>query len=156
MKKILIIIFGFYLGAVVFMPKKDIYFKVLEFLDKKGINVASKTICTPFSLNLENVKIYYLKMASASIKKAEIFPFLFVNILNIKNLNINIGNYKIKNLNIVYIPFTDAKIKGEGNFGKIRGYIKFKEIKIRIENPTNEIKPFLKKDKKGYYYYERF
>ena len=156
MKKFFLALFGFYIGIIVFMPKESLFYKVLETADKKGINVISKTYQTPIFLEIKNAKIFYLKMPSAQIQKIKIYPFLVYNRIDAKNITLKIGDYKIKNLNIIYIPFLNAKIKGEASFGTFEGYANFKEIKIYIKNPKRDIKGFLRKDNKGYFYYERF
>lgn len=156
MKKILIAIAGFYLGIIVFMPKTELYYKALEILDKNHIDIISKTDSNPFRFEIKNAKIYYLNSKTASLKDAKIYPFLFYNRAEIKDFKLNIGNYVIKNLEITYIPFLNAKIRGNSNFGELNGYINFKELKIYIKNPRADILEFLKKDGKGYYYYERF
>jgi hypothetical protein len=54
---------------------------------------------------------------------------------------------------------TNIIVKGKSNFGVIDGEINIpkRSGKIYIRNITNsEIKKFLKKDKKGYYYYAKF
>ena len=67
----------------------------------------------------------------------------------------------IDSLKAFYTLFYPIKvfIKGKSNFGKIDGNIDLvkREIKIYILNLTdNSIKSFLKKDKKGYFYYAKF
>ncbi|WP_457564262.1 hypothetical protein, partial [Caminibacter sp.] len=113
MKKILLVLLGFYIGLVVFMPKSEIFYKGLEILNSYNINVLSKTKENPIKFEIDDAKIFYLKMPSATFKKAEIYPFIFYNVAKVKDFRLDIGNYVIKNLKITYIPGLNAKIEGD-------------------------------------------
>ncbi len=156
MKKALLLFLGFLIGMIIFMPKEELYYKVLHILHQNKIDVISKTSSSLFSLNLKNIRVNYLGIKAAEIKKTEILPLVFYNKAEAKDIKLKIGNFFIKKVSIIYIPFTDAKIKGKGNFGEFSGFLNLKEIKIYIKNPSAEIKGFLSKDKKGYYYHESF
>jgi len=156
MKKILIFIIGFLIGLIVFMPKQELFFKILEILHTKKIDIISKTKQTPLYLKISDAKVYYLNLPSATIKNITVYPYIIFNKIKAENIKINLGDFKIKSLNIFYIPFLNAKITGKSNFGEFEGEANLHEIKIYIKNRSNKIKSFLKKDKKGYFYYERF
>jgi hypothetical protein len=156
MKKLLIFIIGFLIGTIVFMPKQELFFKVLEILHNKNIDIISKTEENPLFLKISDAKVYYLNLHSATIKEITVYPYILFNKIEAKNIKINLGDFKIKSLNITYIPFLNAKLTGKSNFGEFEGEANLNEIKIYIKNPSNKIKTFLKKDKKGYFYYEHF
>ncbi len=156
MKKFFLIFTGFFIGIIVFMPKEHIFYKIQHILHNKGTDIITNIKSTPLNLSLENTDIYYLQIKTGEIKKVLIKPFIIFNEIKAKEIKLNIGNIIIKNLQVIYIPFMDAKIKGDGNFGEFNGYMNFKEIKIYIKKPSRKILAFLKKDKKGYFYYAKF
>ena len=160
MKKILIFFAGFLIGLIIFMPKDNLYFTFQKFLASQNIFINSK-IKNTLTLTLYNGKIYQNGINLASFKETTIIPFILYNKISAKDININFQNYKIKNLDITYTLLNPIKIyiSGNANFGKIEGIINLFEhfIKIYIFNLNDSnLKPFLKKDKKGYYYYASF
>jgi hypothetical protein len=156
MKKIAIIILGFLIGFVVFMPKKELFFFFQKVLDQKNIKIISTTSQTPIQLNLLNTKVFYSNIKTASIKEVNIYPLLLINIIKARNIKFDIGNIQIKNLTAYFTLYPKIFVKGDGNIGEFEGWLSLKEAKIYIKNPSFQIKPFLKRDKKGYFYYEKF
>jgi len=155
MKKFLLILMGFFLGFIIFMPKEHLFYKLLYILHNKNIDIQTQITKTPFKMKLENTQIYYLKIKTAQVKNVLIKPFIAFNEIEANDIKLNVGNFIIKNLKIVYIPFLKAKIQGKGNFGEFSGYANLKEIKIYVKHPSRRILAFLKKDKKGYFYYAK-
>jgi len=160
MKKILFFFIGLYLGLFVFMPKESLFFTVQKILNQKDIYINSNVKNSFFSLILKKSTIFYNKIDIAKIENIEIFPYLFYNLIEADDIKMSFGNYKIKNLNLVYNvidPF-NFKIYGKSNFGKIEGGINLKkrELKVYILNLKDlKLRRFLKKDKKGYFYYAK-
>jgi hypothetical protein len=154
MKKILIFLLGFYIGAVIFMPKKAIFYKIQELIPQ--INIEAQTKQTPISLNLQNIKIFYASIDSADIKKVKIFPFILYNQADIYDLNVKSINLTLKNIKIIFTPFYPIKAFIFGD--NLNGFINLKERKIHItfKNPPSSIRGFLKKTEKGYVLDERY
>jgi len=160
MKKFFIFLLGLLIGIIIFMPKDNLYYTLQNFLKKENIYINSD-IKSSLYLQLKNGVVYYNKMDISKFKEIDILPFIFYNEIKAKDIEINIGKYKITSLKAFYTPFYPIKIfiKGSSNFGKIEGNIDLlkKEAKIYILNLTNNsLKSFLKKDKKGYFYYAKF
>ena len=160
MKKILIFFTGVFIGIILFMPKDNLYFTFQKCLTKQNIYINSK-IKNGFALNLLEGKVYQNGINLASFEKTEIIPFVFYNKIISKNIKINFQNYKIKNLNITYSILNPLKIyiSGKSSFGKISGEINLLKrfVKIYILNLSDvNLKTFLRKDKKGYFYYAKF
>jgi hypothetical protein len=160
MKKFFLFLLGFLIGVLVFMPKDNLYYTFQWLLKKENIYINSD-IKNGISLDLKNGTVYYNKMDISKFKKISVLPFIFYNEINGKDIVLNIGNYKLNSLKAVYTVFYPVKIfvKGDSNFGKLDGFIDLikKEVKIYILNLTdNSVKSFLRKDKKGYYYYAKF
>ncbi len=156
MKRIAIIIVGFLIGFIVFMPKKEIFFLLQRVLPQQNIQITSTPSQNPIKLTLFNTKIFYSNIKTASIKEINIYPLLLINIIKAKNIKLDIGNIQIKTLNAYFTLYPKTFIKGDGNIGEFEGWISLKEAKIYIKNPSFQIKPLLKRDKKGYFYYEKF
>jgi hypothetical protein len=158
MKKVLAVILGFYIGIVVFMPKKDIFYTLTYKLPKT--DVIANISQTPISLDIKNAKIYYAGIKSVFLQKLTVYPLIFFNAAVLQDTKINLGNYIIKKTFIFYTPFYPFKIfvKGKGNFGNFEGFVDIKNryVKIFFKNPKNNIKAFLQKNSKGYFYYESF
>ena len=86
---------------------------------------------------------------------------MFFNSLKATNIDIDFGNLNISNLDITYSIINPSKIyiKGDSNFGRIDGIVDLidRKIKVYILNLSNStLKAILRKDKKGYFYYELF
>ena len=160
MKKIFIFLTGFLMGIIFFMPKDNLYYTAQKYLAKENIYINS-SVKNGAVLDLKNGKVYQNGIDFASFKNIKIMPFLFFNKITAEDIKINLQNLNIDNLNITYSVINPIKvyINGSSNFGKITGEINLikKEIKVYILNLTNNnIKSFLRKDKKGYFYYAKF
>ncbi|AZV45723.1 hypothetical protein C3L23_00045 [Nautilia sp. PV-1] len=162
MKKFITVLAGFIIGFYIFMPKTEIFYFIQNILSKNGIYLTANTKSDIYKLNLSNGKIYYKSIKTAEFKKALIYPYIFYNKLYITDITLPIDNIKINEVsltqNIIH-PFI-IQIKAESNIAKnIYGNINLSNKEIRIyfiKIYNNAIKQFLKKDKKGYYYYEKF
>ena len=161
MKKFFIFLIGLIIGLIVFMPKKNLYFTLQHFLQKEKIYINSEINSNIISLNLKNGTIFYKGIDAVKFKNIFIYPFLFFNNIKATNIKIDFGNLNINNLDVTYSIINPLKvyIKGDSNFGKIDGSIDLvnRKIKVYILNLNNStLKAILKKDKKGYFYYESF
>ena len=161
MKKFFIFLIGLIIGLTVFMPKKSLYFTLQHFLQKEKIYINSEINSNIISLNLKNGTIFYKGIDAVKFKDVFIYPFLFFNSLKATNIDIDFGNLNISNLDITYSIINPSKIyiKGDSNFGRIDGIVDLidRKIKVYILNLSNStLKAILRKDKKGYFYYELF
>ena len=160
MKKFFIFLLGLFIGIIFFMPKDNLYYTAQKFLSKENIYINS-SIKSGINLDLTNGKVYQNGIDFLDFKEIKVLPFLFFNKIEANNININLQSLKINKLNITYSIINPLKvyISGTSNFGKIEGNINLikKYIKVYILNLTNNnIKSFLRKDKKGYFYYAKF
>ncbi len=159
MKKFLIFLTAFYIGIIIFSPKENLYFTLQKYLKEQNIYINSDIKSNLFSLNLKNAKVFVNKINLINFKKASFYPFIFFNKITVNDIDINVQDLNIKKLNVVYSVIKPLKIKivGESNFGKIDGFIDLTKqyLKVYIKNPKKIIS-FLRKDKKGYYFYEKF
>jgi hypothetical protein len=161
MKKLLIIIIGFLMGGILFIPKTNLFYLLQNQLKKENIYINSNTTSSIIKLSIHNAEIFINKINIAHFQKTELFFYILYNKIIISNLQLNVSNYLIKNANITYSILSPLNIyiNGNANFGKIDGNIRLdsREIKIYIFNlKDHTLKRVLKKDKKGYYYYAKF
>jgi hypothetical protein len=158
MKKVIAIITAFYLASVIFLPKERLFFLAQNYLKKENIYI-NTTPSEDISLNLKESEIFINGIKTASIKESKIYLFFLFNKAILKD--IKTIKYKISSItltNSIISPF-EIDIKGEAKSFSLNGKIdlKTRTIKVYFLNlKDNFLKRVLKKDAKGYYYYERF
>ena len=160
MKKFLIFLCGLIFGLIVFMPRDNLYYTLQKYLSKENIYINSD-IDSSININLKKGTVYYNGMDLVTFNKVIISPFIFFNKIEADNIKIKFQDLKITKIDVIYSIINPLKvyIKGSSNFGEINGYIDLvkRKIKIYILNLNNNfLKNFLKKDKKGYFYYVSF
>jgi len=163
MKKILIFLLGLILGFYFFMPKEEFFYLIQKKLyQTNNIAVTADIKSDVFKLSLLKGKIYYNDIQTATFDKAYISPYIFYNKINIFDIKLPINNLNITKITLTHNilnPYI-IKLTANGNFAKkIHGNINFskKEVRLYFEGvKNNTVKKFLKKDKKGYFYYEKF
>jgi hypothetical protein len=141
------------------MPKDNLYYTLQKYLEKEKVYINSD-IKSGIDLKLINGTVYYNKMDVLTFKNIDILPFILFNEIKADNIKI-IDKYKINSIKAFYTIFYPIKIfiKGKSSFGELDGYVDLvkREIKVYILNLTDtSLKNFLKKDKKGYFYYAKF
>jgi hypothetical protein len=161
MKKLFIILSGFFVGVIFFIPKQNLFYLLQKELQKNNIYINTSINSNPIKLSLKNSDIFVNGINIAKFKNANIYLYLFYNKITISQIKIDIGDYLIKKLNIIHsiLDPTHIKIDAIANFGQIEGDVNIlnRELKIYITHlKSYTIKKFLKKDKKGYYYYAKF
>jgi len=159
-KKFLIFLCGLIFGLIVFMPRDNLYYTLQKYLSKENIYINSD-IDSSININLKKGTVYYNGMDLVTFNKVIISPFIFFNKIEADNIKIKFQDLKITKIDVIYSIINPLKvyIKGSSNFGEINGYIDLvkRKIKIYILNLNNNfLKNFLKKDKKGYFYYVSF
>ena len=161
MKKFLIFILGFFIGVFLFLPKNELYFLLQKELKRQNIYISAQTNSDITKLTLKNGSIFYESMEVARFKTITAFIYVLYDKIIINDLKLEIGNYKVLKAIIIYSvinPFK-AEITAKANFADIKGYIDLKNRNVKLyfsKIKDFSIKRFLKKDKKGYYYYARF
>jgi len=161
MKKFLIFIFGLFIGIFLFLPKNELYYLLQNELKKENIYIVAKSDSYLTKLTLKNGSIFYESMEVARFKIINAYIYLFYDKIEINDLKLEIGNYKVLKATVIYSvinPFK-AKITAKANFANIEGYIDLKNRNLKLyfyKIKNYSVKRFLKKDKKGYYYYARF
>lgn len=157
----------FILFFVVFMPKKYLYFEMEHILKDAAQTIISKEKIKegPLALRVEEGQVFVKDIDVGDFKSVDIYPDILFNALILKGFSTNkdislIPHISIENLYLFYTPFYPVKlfIKGEGNFGRIEGYIALKDRVgvMDIYGEPKEIKKMmgLKRIDKGHYRYE--
>jgi glycopeptide antibiotics resistance protein len=111
MKKTIFIIFGLILGFFIFMPKTNLIYFIQKELSKQNIYLNTDISSHLFSITLNKSTLYYNGINTANIDDIEIYPFILYNKITANNIKLNIGNYKIKNLKIIYNVFSPKKFR---------------------------------------------
>ena len=148
----------FFISLIAFLPQENIFFEIQKLLSKNKIYINVDSFNNkPYTLHLRNVKIYYNNVNFLDVDEIKTLLFFIFNKIQLENIKLNFQNLKINILNIKYNLFDPYEIiiNGISNFGNIDGYInlKNKKGKIYILNlKNNNLKYFLKKDQKGYFY----
>ncbi len=160
MKKFLVILLGCYIGLILFMPKEQLFFTLQRYLAKKQIFINAASTQTPLSLHLRKGTLFYNGMDLASIQHASIYPYLFFNRLQIHDGELKVGNYIIKTLAADYslLHPWQVMLHGMSASGPLDGTIDLKthELKLYIQNPPHIMLQYLRRNKKGYYFYAKF
>jgi hypothetical protein len=167
-KKILILLFVVWFALLLFMPKKEIYYKFEKELAKQGIEINEKNIDEGlFLLTLNNASVYVKGIKVATVEKVNFFTILFYTKVRVNNLLLDDSlkamapqhTERVVFSHFVFSPF-NVSVKAEGSFGVISGHSNLKERTIRLDFvETKEIDPIksqLKKDEKGWYYETSF
>ena len=167
-KKSFIAIFSIWIAIIVFAPKKALYYELEKNLKIEGIVISGEKIHPSlFGLDIENANIYLEGEKVATISSMKFLTLLVYNKINIDRVDLSsdiasLVPVSLKNIDINYAvwkPFY-IYIKGDGNTGRWRGYIDLKkrDVLIRFMNrdKIRKIVSYLHRDKKGWYYEERF
>jgi hypothetical protein len=163
-KKTLIIILAFFIGLLVFAPKKSLYYLLEGELKNNAIVLSDENISTnPFGLKISNAKVYVENTYIGDIKEISLLTLLFYNDISIIEFEPTESIKKmlpisIKKADILYAIWNplEVKISLDGSMGKADGKLDLAEQKIiiRFEKGANiaPIREYLKKDQNGWYY----
>jgi len=167
-KNILIAFIVVWLGILVFMPKQEFYYKLEEELAKHEIKLNETNMNEGlFSLNLEQVTVYFKGINVATVEEVNLFTLLFYNSIELQSLRVDDSLKKMMPQEVekavarysILSP-SEVKVDASGSFGSMVGKIDLNEAKVRLDfNESKNIemlKPQLKKDEKGWYYETSF
>ncbi len=167
-RDIFLFLLTFYIAIVAFMPKTELYYYLEKKLKEKGVVIYNEKFKeTPLALDISNGIISYQGLDVARFSLITFKPYLFLNTLEAKNielldmakkaLDVDIESLKAKHT--ILKPFI-INLDIVGSFGEAKGYIELKEhlVHIDILTPKNikPLKRFLRKGEKGWYYESRF
>ena len=167
-RNLILLIVALYIGAVVFMPKSQLYYFGEKQLKKYGVVIGNEVLNEKIaSLEVLHPVAYYQGMDVARAANLKITPLLFINKLeanNVELLNIakkfmNVQIETLKANNSILKPYR-VKIDATGSFGVANGYADFKSRVIHIDiikaKDLSSLRRYLKKGEKGWYYESKF
>jgi len=167
-KKMLISFFVLWFAALLFMPKKELYYALEEFLEKQSISINEKHIEESiFTLKLHDVSVYVKGIKIMSVDKIRFFTLFFYTTVKADNILVDESFTqfiperldKAKAIHTLLNPI-DIRLSGVGSFGLAEGMVNLKTNHIRIDlseiKKINNIRNLLKKDEKGLYYETSF
>jgi hypothetical protein len=168
-KNFLLVIPIFLLALIGFMPKEQLYYKLEEQLQQKGIVINEGSFSESFfTLTIENAEIFTKGIKVATIDEISLFTLLLYSKISIENVTANksMAAFIPKSIESVtighrlWVPKI-LNIDAKGSFGNAEGKVSGSERLMRIEffettNELKKIKNYLKKDENGWYYETTF
>ncbi|NPA81753.1 MAG: hypothetical protein GXO31_03985 [Epsilonproteobacteria bacterium] len=167
MKKIAVVILSVYLSLVFLMPKANLWFTLEKFLKKDSLIVSNEKVLDFWAfLNVKNGDLYFEDLKVAKISDMKAFPYLFYNLVTLKDISSskdikNVIDFKIDNIKIqnsVIKPFM-IFLKGKGNIGSFSGFVDLKNKILKVVlipsktfKNNRSILRFFRKTKEGFVY----
>ena len=167
-RNLILFIVALYIGAILFMPKSQLYYFGEKQLKQYGVVIGNEELNSRLgSLEILHPVAYYQGVDIARATNVKVVPLLFINkleadnveLLNVAKKFVDIEITKLKLNESILKPYR-VKIDATGNFGIANGYadLKSRVVHIDIVDPKdiNSIKKYLKKGDKGWYYESKF
>jgi len=164
----LIFILVFYFSFLILSPKRELYYALEKKIARSGVIIDGEKVKeTALGVELKEPTIIYegIKVAKVDmVKIVSMVVYSKITILNIQNDKAmrNILPLLPKNIIIehnILSPYR-LNILAYGDFGIAKGIFDIKSMTIRVyiikPNNIDSIKRYLKKDKNGWYYEEKF
>jgi len=155
-------------AILVLMPKQEFYYKLEEELVKHEIKLNEGKMNEGFfSLNLEQVTVYFKGIPVATIEEVNLCTLLFYSSVELQALHVDDSlktmvpqeTQKAVITHSILSPL-ELSVDASGSFGGMTGTIDLSERTVRLDfNESKNIemlKPQLKKDEKGWNYETSF
>jgi hypothetical protein len=167
-KKTFIILFVVWFTAVLFMPKRNFYYKVEHMLLPQDIKINEGTISEGlFSLQIDNAEIYVKGINLIHLKEASLFSLLFYSRIELQEIIVDDslrsmvpGQLDEVVLSHVIWQPQMVSVSGHGAFGTFKGEVNLVQRQIHIDfaevDKLGILKDQLKKGKRGWYYETSF
>ncbi len=167
-KKILIALVLIPMLALVFAPKKELYFMLQKRLATQDIVLSNGNISeNPFGLSIEGPELFYKGIRVAKIKKISLWTLLAYTNGNVDTISFDpsLGAYlpkQVKSLSFthgvinpteVLLKIQDSAMQGSGTFDLKSRVFKFHFTKMPPKSP---IMTYLKSNKGVWDYEQRF
>ena len=167
-KNIVVFIIALYIGAVLFMPKNQLYYFGEKQLKQYGVVIGNEELNNKLgSLEILHPVVYLQGLAVARVSKVKILPLIFMNKIDADSVELLNEAKKFIDIDIATLKINQSilkpyrvKIDAIGNFGIANGYADLKNRVVHIDitkaKDINSIKRYLKKGEKGWYYESKF
>ncbi|SFV56289.1 hypothetical protein MNB_SV-3-176 [hydrothermal vent metagenome] len=163
-KKVMLILLFVWFSLLLFMPKTAFYYTLEAQLAKQEIRLNEEKIEEGlFSLHIKNVYLYAKGIEVAKIKELSLFTLLFYNSIEIKEIVADEALHSkvpafLQKATLEYhlLNPSSLSVDANGSFGHIAGKIEIPSGMVHLDFVQNGeidmLKPFLKKDEKGWFY----
>jgi len=157
-----------WLAVPVFMPKQEFYYTLEEELAKHEIELNEEKIDEGwFSLNLQEVSVYFKGIKVATVKEIRFYTVLFYSSIEFQSLHMDdslksMAPQDTQKAVFAHSIFSPLKIMvdANGSFGLMSGRIDLNKRMVHMDfNESKNIemlKPQLKKEEKGWVYETSF
>jgi len=163
-KKVMLIVLLVWLSLLLFMPKTAFYYSLENALAKKEIRLNEATIEEGlFSLTMEKVTLYVKGIEVAKIKEMSLFTLLFYSTVQIEGVEVDEALHSkipafLQEATLrhnILMPLS-LSVDANGSFGSVEGEMDLLAGTVHLDftkvGKIDMLKPFLKKDEKGWYY----
>jgi len=167
-KKTALIVAALWVSLILFAPKRELYYLLEQQLQKEGIVLSQERIHeTAFGLELEGAVISVQGIELGKVKRIRVWTLLLFSQVEMERFESSPGMRKIADIELararvwhaVWHPMS-LKLEAEGSIGKVRGEIDLQKRKLRLHwqkvGEISALKPYLKKEKKGWVYERSF
>ncbi len=170
MKKFIVLLLGFLVGLVLFMPKDQLYFTALNLLQKERVEIKSKEVRDRwFWLDIKDAKIFYDGIESLEAKSIDMKPWLFYNSVVIEDAKSSQelrGVMEIEANKVILthslLNYKEVHIEAKGSFGEAEGSADLidRSVKILLKPSksfkNSQLSGYFKKSKEGWIYESKF
>lgn len=167
-KKTVVILLTLWITTILFAPKKDLYFYVQKHLQTSGILLqAEKTEETALGLKWRELHLSYKGLEIGTWRSAEAWTLIFYTEFEAKQFIPSqsfqrLFDGQIEKMHLHYTLLDPERIAlvVSGTFGTARGWIELQQKRIFLRwkkiGKLETLRNYLKQDKKGWYYEQRF
>ncbi|BAF70989.1 hypothetical protein [Sulfurovum sp. NBC37-1] len=167
-KKALMILFAVWFAFVLFMPKRNLYYKVEQVLATQGVKINEGSITGGiFTLNIDEAVVYMKGIDLIHIKHASFFSLLFYSRVTLQGIVLDDSLKNMLPTKLAEAVFSHViwhpgyvQVSGKGAFGAFEGDIDLAQRKVHLDftelSKPGVLKHQLKKGEKGWYYETSF
>jgi hypothetical protein len=167
-KKALMILFVVWFTFVLFMPKRNIYYKFEQELVSQGIKINEGKIREGlFTFEIDDAVIYVKGIDLIHVKELSFFSLLFYSSIDLKEIVLDeslssMAPTKLKEATLSHLIWSPGyvSISGKGDFGTFEGKIDLVQHKVHLDfteiTDLGVLKRQLKEGEKGLYYETSF
>ena len=167
-KKAFMVLFVAWFAFVLFMPKRNLYYKVEQELATQGIKINEGSIREGFfSLDFDKAVIYIQGIDLIHVTHASFFSLLFYSSMTLQEVVLddslkNMVSTSLDDATLSHVIWNPAhvEVSGKGAFGIFKGDIDLLQHKVHLDftglSEHSILKRQLKKDEKGWYYETSF
>ena len=167
-KKSLIVLAAAWIAIIVLMPKREFYYKLEEELAKHDVILNEESIDEGlFSLNLNQVTVYFKGINVATIEEVKLATLLLYSCIELRSIEVDDSlktmvpqNTKQASASHSVLSPMEVLVDASGSFGSMSGSIDLSERKVRLDFNESKgldmLKPQLKKEEKGWGYETSF